>query len=152
MKSRRAVLALLVVLVSCGAVVEHAAPAGHEGEYQRDNERLARSMPVYPRARVLIEEPIYGEAGTTSFEAVQGIYVLRSASTQARVVGFYRQQLGSAWHQSGPACLVSRRRAVAVVLEPRRRRLGVVIDSRGASYCREHVANIALLLRLGYPD
>jgi len=35
---------------------------------------------------------------------------------------------------------------------PRRRRLGVVIDSRGASYCRDHVATLGILLQVGYPD
>jgi hypothetical protein len=112
---------------------------------------LREQLPPYPRARLLVDEPIWGDAGSTAFEAVQRIYRLGVPTTQKKILAFYEKHLGRSWHPKGNACLVSGRRAVAAFLYVRRRRLGVVIDSRGATYCGEHVANIAQLLRLGYP-
>jgi len=67
-------------------------------------------------------------------------------------MSFYRKRLGKSWRQRGPACLVSHQRVVVALSYPKRRRLGVVVDSRGASYCRDHVANTGILLEVGYPD
>ena len=142
---RNVVLLLVAALAPTAGTVDDPA-------YRADNARLAHATPHYPRAHILVDETIHGEAGATPFEAVQRIYRLAAPSTQRRVLGFYRRRLGPAWHRKGSACITSGRRAVAVFLYPPRRRLGVVIDSRGASYCREHVANIGLLLQLGYPD
>ena len=151
--SRRLVSATLAVVLL--AVAAAAAEAMHtEGDpaYQAENGRLARATPPYPRSRLLIDEPIWGEARSTAFEAVQRIYRLDAPTTQKRVLGFYEKRLGRSWRPKGKACLVSGRRAVVAFLYVRHRRLGVVIDSRGAAYCGEHVADIAQLLQLGYPD
>jgi hypothetical protein len=100
---------------------------------------------------LLVDEPIWGDAGPRAFEAVQRIYRLGSPATQKRILAFYERHLGRTWRPKGKACLVSGRRAVVAFLYVMRRRLGVVIDSRGAPYCGEHVANVAQLLQLGYP-
>jgi hypothetical protein len=83
---------------------------------------------------------------------VQRIYRLGAPTTQKRILAFYERRLGRSWRTKGKACVVSGRRAVVAFVYVRRRRLGVVIDSRGAPYCGEHVVNIAQLLQLGYPD
>jgi hypothetical protein len=141
-----------VALSAAGATVAGATHTADDPEYRTDNARLARATPPYPRARLLVSEPIWGQAGSSSFEAVQRIYRLGAPTTQRTILSFYRKRLGRSWRAKGSACLVSGRRAVAAVVHTRRRRLGVVIDSRGAGYCGEHVANIAMLLQLGYPD
>jgi hypothetical protein len=136
---------------SVGAVAR-AIPGDDDPAYQRDNARLAHVTPDYPRARLLVDESIWGEAGATPFEAIQRIYILARPSRQQRIMTFYKKRLGKSWRQIGKACLVSGQRVVVALLYPKRRRLGVVIDSRGASYRRDHVANTADLLQLGYPD
>ena len=151
--SRHVVIALfaLALITSDGAAAS-AIRGDDDPAYQRDNARLARATPHFPRARLLVAESVGGEAGTTPFEAIQRIYVLARPSTQQRIMSFYRKRLGKSWRQRGPACLVSRQRVVVALLYPKRRRLGVVVDSRGASYCRDHVANTGILLEVGYPD
>lgn len=151
--SRRVVIALFaLVLVTSDGAAASAVPGDGDPAYQRDNARLARATPHYPRARLLVAESIGGEAGATSFEAIQRIYVLAKPSTQQRIMSFYKKRLGKSWRRRGQACLVSRQRVVVVLLYPKRRRLGVLVDSRGASYCLDHVANTGILLQVGYPD
>jgi hypothetical protein len=151
--SHRLIAATLAVAISAiGVAAAGATRRDGDPTYQADNARLARAAPPYPRARLLVNEPIWGEAGSRAFEAVQRIYRLGAPTTQARILAFYEKRLGRSWHPKGKACLVSGRRAVAAFVYVRRRRLGLLIDSRGAPYCDEHVANIAQLLRLGYPD
>jgi hypothetical protein len=135
-----------------GAAVGAASPLDDNSPYQRANARLAQATPQYPGARLLVEEPIWGEAGTDPFEAIQRIYVLARPNSQRKVISFYKKRLGSSWRQKGTACLVSRQRLVVALMYPRRRRLGVLIDSRGASRCSDHVANTWILLEVGYPD
>jgi hypothetical protein len=150
--SRHVVIALFALaLITSDGAAARAIPGDDDRTYQRDNARLARATPHYPRARLLVAESVWGEAGTTPFEAIQRIYVLAKPSTQQRIMSFYRKRLES-WRQTGQACLVSRQRVVVALLYPKRRRLGVVVDSRGASYCRDHVANTGILLEVGYPD
>jgi hypothetical protein len=150
---RHLVIALFAVaLIASGGAVARAIPGDEDPAYQRDNARLAHATPHYPRARLLVDESIWGEAGTIPFEAIQRIYVLAKPGTQQRIMSFYKKRLGRSWRQRGQACLVSGHRVVVALLYPKRRRLGVVIDSRGASYCRDHAANTATLLQLGYPD
>jgi hypothetical protein len=151
--SRRLIAAFLAVVLSAAGAAAAAATHSEGGPpYQAENARLARATPSYPRARLLVDEPIWGEAGSSAFEAVQRIYRLGGPTTQKRILAFYKRRLGRSWRPKGKACLVAGRRAVVAFLYVRRRRLGVVIDSRGATYCGEHVANIAQLLQLGYPD
>jgi hypothetical protein len=150
---RRLIVAVLgLALIASDVALARATPVDEDPTYQRDNARLAHATPHYPGARLLVDEGIWGEAGTTPFEATQRIYVLAKPSTQQRVMSFYKKRLGKSWRQRGQACLVSRQRVVVALLYPKRRRLGVVMDSRGASYCRDHVANTAILLQVGYPD
>lgn len=151
--SRRVVAASLAVVFSAaGATAAGAMHTEADPRYQAENARLARATPSYPRARLLVAESIWGEAGSSPFEAVQRIYRLGVPTTQQRILAFYERRLGSSWRPKGKACLVSGRRVVVAFLYVRRRRLGVVIDSRGATHCGEHVANVAQLLQLGYPD
>jgi hypothetical protein len=141
----------VVVLTTPPATAAGVRRAEDDAGYRAENARLARATPTYPHAHLLVNEPIWGEAGSGAFEAVQRIYGLAAPTTQGRILSFYTRRLGHSWHSKGMACLVSARRAVVAYLYPKRRRLGVVIDSRGAAHCREHVANIAQLLELGYP-
>jgi hypothetical protein len=143
---------LAVVLSAAGAAAAGATDASGGPGYQAENARLARATPSYPRAVVLVDEPISGEAGAHQFEAVQRIYRLGVPTTQKKILAYYERRLGRSWRPQGKACLVSGRRAVVAFLYVKRRRLGVVIDSRGAPYCGDHVANVAQLLQLGYPD
>ena len=152
MSRRLITTTLAVVLSAAGAAAAGATHTEADPAYQAENARLAREAPSYPRARLLVDEPISGDAGSSAFEAVQRIYRLGAPTTQKRILAFYGRRLGRSWRPKGSACLVSGRRAVAAFLYVRRRRLGLVIDSRGAPYCGEHVANIAQLLQLGYPD
>jgi hypothetical protein len=151
--SLRLLTAIFAVVLSAAGPTAASARRPDAGlTYETENARLARATPSYPRASLLVNEPITGEAGTSAFEAVQRIYRLGVPTTQKRILAFYERRLGRAWRPKGKACLVSGRRAVVAFLYVKRRRLGVVIDSRGATYCGEHVANIAQLLELGYPD
>jgi hypothetical protein len=140
---------LFMTALGAGAGVTRAED---DAGYRAENARLARATPPYPQAHLLVNEPIWGEADSSAFEAMQRIYRLAAPTTQRRILSFYTRRLGRSWHSKGTACLVSGRRAVVVYHYSKRRRLGMVIDSRGAAYCIEHVANIAQLLELGYPD
>jgi hypothetical protein len=140
------------LFVAVPATAAGVTRAEDDAGYRAENARLARATPSYSHAHLLVNEPIWGDAGSGAFEAVQRIYRLAAPTTQGRILTFYMRRLGHSWQSKGTACLVSGRRAVVAYLYPKRRRLGVVIDSRGAAYCREHVANIAQLLELGYPN
>ena len=107
---------LLLVLI---AVPTAAATTGDE-RYLRAN------------ARPLVQEPIGGEVGTTPFEAVQRISALPRPATQQQVMRFYARKLGSGWRRRGTACLVSGSKLIVALVGPTRRRLGVLVDSRGA--------------------
>jgi hypothetical protein len=139
------ILALLAGAGSGGAALDDAS-------YRHANRELARTTPHYPRARLLIDEAVHGVVGNVPFEAVQRIYFLAKPASQSTVIGFYRRRLGGAWRPRGWSCLVSRSRLVVVVMNPKRRRVGLLIDSRGASHCNALVGQIGELLALGYPD
>jgi hypothetical protein len=125
--------------------------SGEDSTYERANTALSRSIPHYPRARLLIQEPVGGEVGVVPFEAIQRFYFLARPNSQRTVIGFFRKQLGSPWRQKGSSCLVSRSRLVALMY-PKLRRVGVLIDSRGATRCHELVGQVADLLAVGYPN
>jgi hypothetical protein len=66
---------------------------------------------------------------------------------------FYSARLGmKQWRAKRRYCLTSGRKAVVALVSRTRRRLGVVIDSRGADSCQDHAADIAILLELNYPS
>jgi len=145
---RCAAVAIVLSLPSAAA-----ASATDEGPaYVRANARLARTVPHYPRARLLVEEAIGGEIGPVPFEAVSRISRLARPQTQRAVIRFYSSKLGSAWRQRGTACLVSRRRLVVALVNTRRRRLGLLVDSRGSTRCAHLTGMIGDLLDVGYPD
>jgi len=133
------------------AVSRAAIPNG-ESNYARANARLARTVKHYPRARLLVEEPVNGEVGTVPFQAVERIYSLSPASTQRLVNRFFERSLGKGWRHRSATCFVSRSRLVVAVVSTRRRRLGVLIDSRGAPRCYDLTGQIGDLLDLGYPQ
>src|SRR4026209_2308169 len=134
--SRHVLIGLFALaLVTSDGAGASAVPGDGDPTYQRDNARLARATPHYPLARLLVAESVGGEAGTTPFEAIQRIYVLARPSTQQRIMSFYKKPPGQSWRPGGQGGLVSRQRVIVALLYPKRRRLGVVIDSRGASYC-----------------
>jgi hypothetical protein len=143
----RAVVVALGFVLAAGA-----ASATEDPVYLRANARLARATPHYPRARLLVEEETGGEVGPVPFEAVQRVYRLSRPATQRTVLRFYARRLGEHWRQRGATCLVSRSRIVVAVVYPKRRRLGVLIDSRGAPRCQGLAWIIGQLLELGYPD
>ena len=107
-------------------------------------------MPHYPRARLLIEENVHGDVGVP-FEAVERISFLSRPRTQRDAMRFHNERLESAWRRRGSACLVSRSRIV-VVVNPKRRRLGLLMDGRGATHCNDLTGLISDLLDVGYPD
>jgi hypothetical protein len=121
-------------------------------EYTAANARLARATPKYPHARLLVQEAVGGEVGTTPFEAVQRIYALDRPNTQRQALRFYASRLGSRWQRRGSACLVSGSRLVVAVVGPGGRRLGVLFDSRGARRCTALQGLIGDLVAVGYPD
>jgi hypothetical protein len=143
---RRLVLACALAL----SVV--ASAAAEDPAYLRANARLARTIPHYPRARLLVEEPVGGEVGPVPFEAVQRVYALARPATQRAAIGFYRLKLGTKWRRRGATCLVSRSRAVVVLVVPKRRRLGVLVDSRGAARCNGLTGLLGDFLGAGYPN
>jgi hypothetical protein len=138
---------LLLVLIAVPA----AAATADDQRYLHANARLAHATPAYPHARVLVEEQIGGEVGTTRFEAVQRISALARPATQQRVMRFYARKLGLGWRRRGTACLVSGSKLVLVLVEPNRRRLGVLVDSRGAGRCSGLRGILGDLLGVGYP-
>jgi hypothetical protein len=140
------VVALLAWTTSAGAV------SRDDPAYERANALLARSIPPYPRARLLVEETVGGEADAAKFEAVQRIYFLARPTGQRAAIAFYRTRLGPAWRRAGPVCLASGSRLLVALVDPRRRRIGVLIDSRGARRCRALAGLIGDLLDVGYPN
>jgi hypothetical protein len=145
---------LLATVVLAFPAISAAAPraVGEDPAYLRANARVARIVPHYPRARLLIQEPMGGEVGAVPFEAVQRVSFLARPQTRATVMRFYVRQLGPTWRRRGTTCLVSGRRVVVAVVYPPRRRLGVLVDSRGASRCGGLTGIVGDLLHAGYPD
>ncbi|RPJ80860.1 MAG: hypothetical protein EHM13_11380 [Acidobacteria bacterium] len=143
--------AVALILVLAGSAAEVSAATADDSAYARANARLARTVPHYPRARLLIEENVHGDVGVP-FEAVGRISFLSRPRTQRDAMRFYNERLGSAWRRRGSACLVSRSRIVVVVVNPKRRRLGLLMDSRGATHCNDLTGLISDLLDVGYPD
>jgi hypothetical protein len=64
---------------------------------------------------------------------------------------FYARRLGPGWSRRGTACLVSGAKLVLVLVEPNRRRLGVLVDSRGARRCSGLRGILGDFLGVGYP-
>ena len=129
-----------------------AAARADDPAYARANTQLARTVPAFPRGRLVVEEPIAGAIRNVPYEAVQRIYALSGPLNQRRATSFFARKLGRAWHWRGETCLVSGSRLVVVYVHTPRHRLGVVIDSRGARRCAGHVGLVADLLDAGYPD
>jgi hypothetical protein len=146
----RLVSVALTLVLGASAAEVSAAPVNGSA-YARANARLARHVPHYPRARLLIEENLHGDAGVP-FEAVGRVSSLSRPQTQLAAMRFYKAQLGGASQRRGLACLVSRSRIVVAVVNPKRRRLGPLIDSRGGTHCDELTGLISDLLDVGYPD
>jgi len=89
--------------------------------------------------------------GTAPFEAVQRISALARPAIQRTVMRFYARKLGAGWRRRRTACLVSGSKLVLVLVEPSRRRLGVLVDSRGADRCAGLRGLLGSLLHVGYP-
>lgn len=140
------------ILVVAALAAEVSAATADDSAYARANERLARAVPRYPRARLLIEEAWSGDVGPVPFEAVGRISFLSRPQTQRAAMRFYGERLGGAWRRRGSSCLVSRSRIVVAVVNPKRRRLGLLIDSRGAALCDDLTGLVSDLLDVGYPD
>jgi hypothetical protein len=144
----RAVFAAALLLAASGTAALAAAPTQEPG-YAKANARLARSTPHYPRARLLTSEPVWGNAGAGEFEAIQRVYSLARTQTQRTVSAFYARKLGADWELRGAACHVSGARLVVAVLHRSGRRLGVLVDSRGAQSCRSERRLLTQLLSVG---
>jgi hypothetical protein len=143
------------ITVAVGLVAAVAASGGaaaDDSSYARANARLARATPQYPRAHLLIEERVTGEVGSRPFEAVLRVSRVSRPVTQRAVGRFYARSLGRSWRRRGTACFVSRSRLVVALVSSNRRRLGIVIDTRGATRCAHLAAEIGELMDLGYPD
>lgn len=147
-KTMRAVLAATLSLAVPATTAFGAAPA-QDPAYAADNARLARSTPHYPRAALLTAEPVWGDAGSGEFEAVQRVYSLGQRQSQRMVTRFYANKLGRDWQRRGGACHVSGPRLVVALLHRDGRRLGVLIDSRGAESCRVARTLLTNLLNVG---
>ena len=144
-------VAICLTFAAFGTTIAGGA-SREDPTYERANTALARSIPHYSGARLLIQEPVGGEVGVVPFEAIQRFYFLARPNSQRTVIGFFRKHLGSSWRQKGSACLVSRSRLVVALMYAKRRRVGVLIDSRGAARCHELVGQVADLLAVGYPN
>jgi hypothetical protein len=142
---------LRLVLLVLIAVPAAAATITDDQRYLRANARLAHATPAYPHARLLVQEAIGGEVGPTPFEAVQRISALARPTTQRQVMRFYARKLGPTWRRRGTACLVSGSKLVVALVEPKRRRLGVLVDSRGADRCVGLQGILGDFLGVGYP-
>ena len=158
MVGRIVIAALLVALpVSAGAATRGSS-TDHDPSYALANSRLARIVPHYPRARLLIAEPWGGGIAAgggmedRSFQTIQRVYARARPTTQHSVMRFYAERLGAQWQRRREACFVSGSRLVVALVSLNRRRLGVVIDSRGGRYCYDHTGIISDLLQVGYPD
>jgi hypothetical protein len=116
-------LCVAVGLMFAGFGATAAGGASRENPaYERANTTLARSIPHYPRARLLIQEPVGGEVGVVPFEAIQRFYFLARPTSQRTVISFFRKHLGNSWRQKESACLVSRSRLVVALMYPKLRR------------------------------
>jgi hypothetical protein len=141
---------VLALPVAAPAALQHGA-TDHDPAYASANARLARTVPTYPRARLLRAEPIGGEIGDTEFQAILRIYDLSRRTTQQAVNRFYKEKLRAGWQQRRSACFVSRSRLVVALVSRNGRRLGIVVDARGGPRCYDHVGLIGDLLELGHP-
>ena len=92
---------LLVFVVAATVAGAATAAAADDPGYERANARLARSIPAFPRARLLLQEPFGGGIGSTPFEAVQRIYALSRPLNQLTATAFYARKLGRAWRWRG---------------------------------------------------
>jgi hypothetical protein len=146
---RRPLVLVLALLVPAAAAA--AAPTD-DPVYVRANVKLARVVPQYPRARLLVEENVGGGIGDVPFEAVERISFLAKPQSQRAVMRFYARRLGPTWKLRGTTCLVSRSRIVVAFVHTGRRRLGLFIDSRGARHCDDLTGLLADLLDAGYPE
>ena len=145
----RAVLAAALLLAVPATAAAGAAVPAQDPAYETANARLARSTPHYPKAALLTAEPVWGDAGSGEFEAIQRVYSLARKQTQRAVTGFYARKLGPSWQRRGAACHVSGTRLVVTLLHRSGRRLGVLIDSRGAPLCRDERTLLSNLLNVG---
>jgi hypothetical protein len=144
---RLVVAAALALGVSATAAFA-AAPA-QERAYEAANARLSRSTPHFPRASLLTQEAVWGDVGSGRFEAVQRVYTLSGRQTQRAVTAFYARKLGADWERRGATCHVSGSRLVVALLHRSGRRLGVLVDSRGAASCRAERTLLTNLLNVG---
>jgi hypothetical protein len=142
----RAVLAAALLLVVPATA---AAGAAQDPAYEAANARLARSTPHFPKAALLTAEPVWGDAGSGEFEAIQRVYSLARRQSQGAVTSFYARKLGPNWQRRGAACHVSGSRLVVALLHRNGRRLGVLVDSRGAELCRDERTLLTNLLNIG---
>lgn len=138
-----------VVVATLAAIAASPAAADHDAQYVAANERLARATPTYPRARLLVEEPVGGWVEEMQFDAVMRVSFLAQPRTQRRMMTFYARKLGAGWRRRGPYCLVSRSRSVAIYVSTRNRRLGLLIDSRGAPLCEEQAGLLSDFVEIG---
>jgi hypothetical protein len=145
----RAILAAVLLLAFAGGAAAASAAKGGNTAYQLANARLARSTPHFPHGRLLTEERVAGDAGAGAFRAVQRVYSLSPRQAQDAVTGFYAQKLGRNWLRRGAACHVSGSRLVVALVHRDGRRLGVLIDSRGAASCAEERTLVHHLLKVG---
>jgi hypothetical protein len=139
---------LLLLALASGAAVAGAARGG-TSVYELANSRLARAIPHFPQARLLTEERVAGDAGAGAFRAVQRVYSLSPRQAQDTVTRFYARKLGRNWERRGAACHVSGSRLVVALVHADGRRLGVLIDSRGAASCAEERRLVRHLLKVG---
>jgi hypothetical protein len=145
----RGVLAVALLPALAGGAAAVATASGESTAYQLANSRLARGTPHYPHARLLTEEPVWGDAGAGAFRAVQRVYTLTPRQGQRAVTRFYAERLGPTWERRGPACHSSGSRLVVALVHRDGRRLGVLIDSRGAASCAEERRLVGDLLEVG---
>jgi hypothetical protein len=145
---RATVAAALLLALASGAAAAGAARGGTSA-YELANSRLARATPNFPHARLLTEERVSGDAGAGAFRAVQRLYSLSPQQGQDAVTRFYAQKLGRNWRRLGSACHVSGSRLVVALVHRDGRRLGVLIDSRGAASCAEERRLVGALLNVG---
>ena len=144
---------ILVVLLTLPASAAGSLRAGAEDPaYVQANARLARATPQYPRSRLLVQEAIGGAVGDVPFEAVQRVSFLARPLTQRAVMRFYARRFGPRWSRKGSTCLVSGPRVVVALVHTPRRRLGLLMDSRGARRCNGLTGLLGDLLDVGYPD
>jgi hypothetical protein len=144
----KGVIAAAVLLGVCAPAAWGAA-SGQDRAYEVVNARLSRSTPHFPTAVLLTQEPVWGDTGSGRFEAVQRVYSLPRRQTQRAVTAFYAERLGAGWKRRGASCHVSGSRLVVALLHRSGRRLGVLVDSRGAASCSDERTLLTHLLNVG---